>query len=383
MTRRYAYEISVVIGPDRDIPAPDMYTDAQTMAWIMDTYCHDPAAPSPGVVTGKPLALGGSAGRNEATARGALFCIREACAVHQEAAQGRPRGRPGLRQRGRQHRPAPARGRRARGRGQRQQRRGPLRQGPGPGAGPGPQARGRLRGRLQGRRAHHQRGAAGGEVRRAGARRAESQITQSNASRVRARIVAEAANGPTPPAADRVLREHGVFVVPDILCGAGGVTASYFEWAQNTQGRSSGTRRRGRASSTAMKRAFPRSTSSASAPRRTCARPPHAGRWPKRPREVSFRSARACSREAERGRPLGVDFVASPADPQGSLAACVGGRMSLGEGDRDPRREGARDRAGAHACAAGRRRSAGATRWGGCWPKTWPPTSTCPPSAGP
>ena len=101
MTRRYASEIAIIIGPDRDIPAPDVYTDAQTMAWIMDTYSVTTGYAAPGVVTGKPIALGGSAGRNEATARGALFCIREACAVLQQAAARRDRGRAGLRQRGR------------------------------------------------------------------------------------------------------------------------------------------------------------------------------------------------------------------------------------------------------------------------------------------
>src|SRR6516164_3701970 len=73
LTRRYAYEISPIIGPDRDIPAPDVYTDSQTMAWIMDTYSMTHGNSSPGVVTGKPTYLVGSFGRNEATARGCLF----------------------------------------------------------------------------------------------------------------------------------------------------------------------------------------------------------------------------------------------------------------------------------------------------------------------
>src|SRR5207244_2976930 len=81
LTRRYAYEISPIIGPDKDIPAPDVYTDAQTMAWIMDTYSMTHGSSAPGVVTGKPLFLGGSFGRNEATARGCLFVIRSACEV--------------------------------------------------------------------------------------------------------------------------------------------------------------------------------------------------------------------------------------------------------------------------------------------------------------
>ncbi len=81
LTRRYAYEISPLIGPDKDIPAPDVYTDAQVMAWIMDTYSMTHGSNAPGVVTGKPLFLGGSLGRNEATARGCLFVIRAACEV--------------------------------------------------------------------------------------------------------------------------------------------------------------------------------------------------------------------------------------------------------------------------------------------------------------
>jgi glutamate dehydrogenase (NAD(P)+) len=236
MTRRYASEISIIIGPDRDIPAPDVYTDSQTMAWIMDTYSMIQGHSSLGVVTGKPLSLGGSAGRHEATARGALFCIREACAVMKK----------------------------------------PLRQATAAIQGFG--NAGGIAARLlaeDGARVvavSDSRGGAysskgldvsqliehkertGSVAGFKGAERItndellevkcdvlvpaalENQITQKNASRVRARIVAEAANGPTTPSADRVLRDHGVLVLPDILCNAGGVTVSYFEWAQNLQG---------------------------------------------------------------------------------------------------------------------------------------------------
>src|SRR6266542_6937593 len=79
LTRRYAYEISPLIGPDKDIPAPDVYTDSQVMAWIMDTYSMTHGATTLGVVTGKPLALGGSKGRDRATARGVQYVLREAC----------------------------------------------------------------------------------------------------------------------------------------------------------------------------------------------------------------------------------------------------------------------------------------------------------------
>src|ERR1700730_5111606 len=81
LTRRYAFEIAPIVGPDRDIPAPDVYTDSQTMAWIMDTLSMVRGHTELGVVTGKPLALGGSQGRNEATARGALYALRQACNV--------------------------------------------------------------------------------------------------------------------------------------------------------------------------------------------------------------------------------------------------------------------------------------------------------------
>ncbi len=236
MTRRYASEISVLIGPDRDIPAPDVATDAQTMSWIMDTYAMTRGHAAPGVVTGKPVGLGGCPARVEATARGALLCIREAC----------------------------------------QALRKPLR-----GATVAVQGFGNAGGNLA-RLLHHDgarivavsdsRGGAyasrgldlvrviehkaqtGSVVGFKGAERItneelleakcdvlvpaalEMQITLKNASRVRARIVAEAANGPTTPGADRVLADKGVFVIPDVLCSAGGVTVSYFEWAQGQQG---------------------------------------------------------------------------------------------------------------------------------------------------
>ena len=88
MTRRFASEILPIIGPERDVPAPDVYTDAQTMAWIMDTYSMTIGYSALGVVTGKPVSLGGSLGRNEATARGCLFVVEEACKVKKMALRG-------------------------------------------------------------------------------------------------------------------------------------------------------------------------------------------------------------------------------------------------------------------------------------------------------
>src|SRR4029450_3740635 len=90
LTRRYAFEIAPIIGPDRDIPAPDVYTDSQTMAWIMDTLSMVHGHTELGVGTGKPLSLGGSQGRHEATARGALYALREACKVRRMNLKGSP-----------------------------------------------------------------------------------------------------------------------------------------------------------------------------------------------------------------------------------------------------------------------------------------------------
>lgn len=235
LTRRYAYEISPIIGPHQDIPAPDVYTDSQVMAWIMDTYSMTHGASSPSVVTGKPTFLGGSFGRNEATARGCLFVIRSACEVtgiklnHATVAiQGFGNA-------------------------------------------------GAIAAELVG-----QAGATiiavsdsrGGILNRAGfdvkallehkaktgsvmgfpnsdpisteallelqcdiliPAALENQITLENVDLIKARIVAEAANGPTTPDADSILHQRGVMVIPDILANAGGVTVSYFEWVQDLQ----------------------------------------------------------------------------------------------------------------------------------------------------
>jgi glutamate dehydrogenase (NAD(P)+) len=236
MTRRYTSEIAIIIGPDRDIPAPDVYTDAQTMAWIMDTYSMTIGHSSLGVVTGKPIALGGSAGRREATARGALFCIRDACAVLRKPLRAASAAVQGFGNAG----AIVAR----------------LLQEEGTRVVAVSDSRGGVysaRG-LDVRAVAAHKDEAGTVVGFKGAERVtneelleakcdvlvpaalENQITLKNASRVRARVVAEAANGPTTPGADRVLRDRGVFVVPDILCNAGGVTVSYFEWAQDMQG---------------------------------------------------------------------------------------------------------------------------------------------------
>jgi glutamate dehydrogenase (NAD(P)+) len=236
MTRRYASEISIIIGPDRDIPAPDVYTDAQTMSWIMDTYSMTLGHSALGVVTGKPVELGGSAGRQEATARGVVFCIREACQVVKRPLKGASVAVQGYGNAG---------GIAAR-----------LLHDEGAKVVAVSDSRGGVfssRGLDPLRLTEHKK-ETGSLVGFKGAERItneelletkcdvlvpaalENQITLRNANRVRARIVAEAANGPTTPGADRVLHDKGVFVIPDILCNAGGVTVSYFEWTQNLQG---------------------------------------------------------------------------------------------------------------------------------------------------
>jgi glutamate dehydrogenase (NAD(P)+) len=236
MTRRYASEISILLGPERDIPAPDLYTDAQTMAWIMDTYAMTSGSSALSVVTGKPVPLGGSQGRQEATARGAQFCIREACAVLKKPVKGATVAIQGFGNAG---------GNLAR-----------LLHDDGARIVAVSDSKGGLyssRG-LDPRQVTEHKARTGSVVGFRGAERVtneelleakcdvlvpaamESQITQKNASAIRARVVAEAANGPTTPGADRILRDHGVFVIPDILCNAGGVTVSYFEWAQDLQG---------------------------------------------------------------------------------------------------------------------------------------------------
>jgi glutamate dehydrogenase (NAD(P)+) len=233
LTRRYATEISIVISPEKDIPAPDVNTNAQTMAWIMDTYSMHVGYTVPGVVTGKPIALGGSEGRTEATARGAVYCIVDAAA----------------------HRGLDLKGARV--------------------AVQGFGNAGSIAARLirdEGATVIAVSDSTGGihaagglDVDRVIAWKKEhatvqgfpgttditnaevleidcdilipaaleNQITARNADNIKASIVAEAANGPTTPEADEILYGKGVFTIPDILCNAGGVTVSYFEWVQD------------------------------------------------------------------------------------------------------------------------------------------------------
>ena len=237
LTRRYASEIAPIIGPEMDIPAPDVYTDSQTMAWIMDTYSAVKGYSVPGVVTGKPISLGGSEGRGEATGRGCAYTIREAA---KDAGVRVKNGTVAVQ-----------------------------------GFGNAGSVCVNLLNDEQGAKivavsdskggilkadglnphaveAHKQK--TGSVVGFPGTKALsneellqtkvdvlipaalENQITPKNADKIQAKIVAEAANGPTVPKADTVLFEKGITVLPDVLANAGGVTVSYFEWAQDIQG---------------------------------------------------------------------------------------------------------------------------------------------------
>jgi glutamate dehydrogenase (NAD(P)+) len=233
MTRRYTNEIAIIIGPEKDIPAPDVYTDAQVMAWIMDTFTMRQGFASPGVVTGKPISLGGSLGRREATARGCTYTIEEACKHLGKPIEGLTVAIQGYGNAGSiAHDLLHARGAKivavSDSRGGAHSTRG-----------------------LDPKTVQAHKEQAGSVTGLSGADRIgnnellelkvdvlipaalENQITEVNAPRVKARIVAEAANGPTTPDADNILHENGVFLIPDILANAGGVTVSYFEWVQD------------------------------------------------------------------------------------------------------------------------------------------------------
>jgi glutamate dehydrogenase (NAD(P)+) len=233
LSRRFFTEIEVLVGPERDIPAPDVNTTPQVMSWFMDTFSMHVGYTVPGVVTGKPISLGGSEGRNEATARGCVYTIIEAAhhlglqlagskvavqgfgnagsiaaqLMAQEGAtivavsdsQGGIRNMSGL----------------------------------------------NIDGVIAWKKEHGTVcGYPGSEdVTNAEVLETEcdilipaaleNQITAANAADIKARIVAEAANGPTTPDADEIMYDRGVFLIPDILANAGGVTVSYFEWVQD------------------------------------------------------------------------------------------------------------------------------------------------------
>jgi glutamate dehydrogenase (NAD(P)+) len=235
LTRRYTTEISIVIGPHSDIPAPDVNTNSQVMAWIMDTYSMHEGYSIPAVVTGKPLSIGGSEGRNDATATGVLFVTRQAARRMGMPMRGARVSIQGFGNAG------SIAARLFHNEGCKIVAVSDTRGGIYNESGLDPSAV--LR--------HKQERGSVVDFPRAQRVRVqdvlevpcdilipaatEGVITEANAGRVQARIVAEAANGPTTPQADKILFDQGTIVIPDILANAGGVTVSYFEWVQDLQ----------------------------------------------------------------------------------------------------------------------------------------------------
>src|ERR1700722_3147538 len=235
MTRRFASEIFPIIGPEQDIPAPDVYTDSQTMAWIMDTYSMTKGYSSLGVVTGKPISIGGSEGRNEATARGCLIAVEEACKLKKLSLRGASVAIQGFGNAGSISAKLFAE-KKARVIAISDSRGGVF------------NSRG-----IDPLKAMRYKERSGTVVGMPGTSRIsnddlltlewdilipaalENVITLNNVEQIKAKIVAEAANGPTTPHADEVLARKGITLLPDILANSGGVTASYFEWVQDLQ----------------------------------------------------------------------------------------------------------------------------------------------------
>jgi glutamate dehydrogenase (NAD(P)+) len=233
LTRRYTSEILPVIGPDQDIPAPDVYTDPQTMAWIMDTYSMTKGATTLGVVTGKPIALGGSKGRDKATARGVQFTLREACKARKMKLSGARVAIQGYGNAG-SHLAALLHAEGARIVAASDSQGGVQNpKGLDPAALEKHKAGRESLKRFPGGQPLTNRQLLELPVDILVPAALENQITSNNASRIKAKIIAEAANGPTTPLADDILFKRGRTVIPDILANAGGVTVSYFEWVQD------------------------------------------------------------------------------------------------------------------------------------------------------
>jgi len=233
LTRRYATMILDLIGPYRDVPAPDVYTDEQTMAWIMDTYSLFKGYSVPESVTGKPLILGGFKQREEATSMGVVFCIREAIKHLKIKAKDSPVVVQGFGSVGWNA------ARILHEQGYRVVAVSDSKGGIYNPKGINPvkvfehkEETGSVVGYKDSKQvANEELLELPCEILVPAA--IENQITEKNAYKVKAKIVAEAANEPTTPEADRVLGEKGIFLIPDIVANSGGVTSSYFEWLQN------------------------------------------------------------------------------------------------------------------------------------------------------
>ena len=233
LTRRYAFEIAPIIGPDRDIPAPDVYTDEQTMAWIMDTISMVRGHTELGVVTGKPISLGGSQGRAEATARGCLYALREACRVKGINLRGARVAVHGFGNAGANIARLVAEDG-ARVVAACDSKAGVYSEN-------GIDVPAALSHKAETSSLHGLKGckeigpdeiiAVDCDILLPSA--LENAITLANVGKVKAQIIAELANGPTTPGADKVFADNDVMLVPDILANAGGVTVSYYEWVQD------------------------------------------------------------------------------------------------------------------------------------------------------
>jgi len=237
LSRGYIRAIGRFIGPERDIPAPDVYTTPQIMAWMMDEYSKIVGYNAPGVLTGKPIPLGGSLGRGDATARGAVYTILEAAKVIGLNLKGATVAVQGYGNAG--YFAAKLMEELA---GSKVVAVTDSRGGAYAADGIGPEA------------AFQYKKETGSVSGFAGAKAItnaeileldvdvlipaaiENVITEKNAANIKAKIIAEAANGPTTPEADEILYKAGKYVIPDFLCNAGGVTVSYFEWVQNIGG---------------------------------------------------------------------------------------------------------------------------------------------------
>jgi glutamate dehydrogenase (NAD(P)+) len=235
LTRRYTAEILPLIGPEVDIPAPDVGTDAQTMAWMMDTYSMQKGYSIPGVVTGKPIPVGGTLGREEATGRGVVYTVLEAMKElkldpRRSTAAIQGFGNVGFHSASilvehgiKVTAISDSKGGVYNSKGLDIPRLSDYKS-----------THHSLEGFPEGDRITHEELLELDCTVLVPAALSEA-ITEKNAARLRCRILAEGANGPTTPEADRILREKGIFIIPDILANSGGVIVSYFEWVQDLQ----------------------------------------------------------------------------------------------------------------------------------------------------
>jgi glutamate dehydrogenase (NAD(P)+) len=233
LTRRYVSLIADYLGPHRDIPAPDMYTDAQTMAWIMDTYSQLKGYSIPESVTGKPVEIGGSWGRTEATGRGVIHCVKQAAENNGLKLKGASVVIQGFGNVG-YHAAVAAREIGCKVIAVSDSTGGIFyEEGLNPAAVLAHKEKTQSVQNFEGCRDITNEELLELECDVLIPAAMENQITSRNADKIKAKMVAEAANGPTTPNADRTLFEKGICLIPDILANSGGVTVSYFEWVQN------------------------------------------------------------------------------------------------------------------------------------------------------